>query len=359
MAAVWLVVLAVVAALYALGSRRHGYWRVRRVLHDTPLPFLGNNAPVYLFRRTVTQLADDLYHKYSSAKVIGFYRASRPELIIKDPAIIKRVLTTDFACFHPRGLNPNKQVIEPLLRNLFFADGNLWRLLRQRMTPAFTSGKLRAMFPLVVARAERLQTRLAHSLGHPQDARDLMARYTIDFIGACGFGLDVDALNDDDSAFRKLGDNIFKIGPREAVLIVLKEVFPETFKNFKYLPKLEAEIREMLHTILKQRNYEPVGRHDFIDLLLECKKKGIMTGESMERVRSDGTADVVAVEFDEDLMVAQVFAFFVGGFDTSSTVTSYALHQLAYHPDEQARVQQEIDQALAKHNNQLCYDAQT
>ncbi|MDK0539469.1 cytochrome P450, partial [Clostridium perfringens] len=80
-------------------------------------------------------------------------------------------------------------MFEPMMQNLFFAEGDLWKLLRQRMTPAFTSGKLKAMFPLVVERAERLKTRAlaAAADGKSLDARDLMARYTTDFIGACGF----------------------------------------------------------------------------------------------------------------------------------------------------------------------------
>ncbi|CAD0202384.1 unnamed protein product [Chrysodeixis includens] len=353
------LVLGALLALYLYGTRTFRYWRDRGIKHDTPLPYLGTNAQEYLMRKSMTQMAVDAYRKYPNEKVVGIFRSTKPELVIRDPEIIKRILLTDFQYFYPRGLNSHKTVIEPLLRNLFFADGDLWRLLRQRMTPAFTSGKLKAMFPLIVERAERLQTRAlaAAAAGRPLDARDLMARYTTDFIGACGFGLDADSLNDEDSEFRKLGRSIFDVRVKDVVVAVLKDMFPETFKHLKYTSVTEKPILDLVAAILKQRNYEPSGRNDFIDLMLECKKKGQMVVESIEKMKPDGTPELATLELTDELIAAQVFVFFAAGFETSSSATSFTLHQLAFNPEIQEKVQQEIDGVLAKHNNQLSYDA--
>ncbi|CAG9576932.1 unnamed protein product [Danaus chrysippus] len=128
------------------------------VKHDKHVPFLGNNARVYIIKMKATQLSEEVYWKYPNKRVVVFYRGPRPELVVRDPELVKRVLVTDFASFYPRGLNRHRE-IEPLLRNLFFADGDLWRLLRQRMSPAFNSGKLKAMSPLIEERAERLRSK--------------------------------------------------------------------------------------------------------------------------------------------------------------------------------------------------------
>ncbi|XP_052750885.1 cytochrome P450 6B5-like [Galleria mellonella] len=347
-----------IAVLYLYTSRHYKYWEQRGIKHDKPLPFVGNNIQFYLMQKSVTQIAENVYWKYPNEKVVGFYRASMPELVIRDPDIIKRVLITDFGYFYPRGIN-HKTVVEPLMRNLFFADGDLWRLLRQRMTPAFTSGKLKAMFPLIVERAEKLQARLAKSAaaGRSLDARDLMARYTTDFIGACGFGLDADSLNEEDSAFRKLGAKIFKFTLRDIFVGMLKEMFPDTFKHLKYLARLEEEFIQFVREILKHRIANPSNRNDFIDLMLECQRKGTIKGESIEKVKSDGTPELTSLELDDILIAAQVFVFFAAGFETSSSATSYTLHQLAYNPQVQKKVQEEIDRVLAKHDNKLSYDA--
>nr|ULR85483.1 cytochrome P450 [Spodoptera frugiperda] len=353
------VVVVLLVTLYFYGTRNFKYWEVRGVKHDKPLPLFGNNLQGYLFRSSMTQVADELYWRYPDEKVVGFYRSSRPELLIRDPEIAKRILITDFAHFFERGFTPHKTVFEPLMQNLFFAEGDLWKLLRQRMTPAFTTGKLKAMFPLIVERAEKLKTRAlaAAAEGKSLDARDLMARYTTDFIGACGFGLEADSLNDENSPFRQLGIKIFKVRPQEIMTAIAKELFPELCRNLKIWTRVEKEINELVVEILRKRDYKPCGRGDFLDLMLECKQKGTMIGESIQNKKPDGSAETVTLEFNDSLIAAQVFVFFAAGFETSSSATSFTLHQLAYHQDVQKKAQEEIDRVLAKHDGKLSYDA--
>ncbi|XP_026328999.1 cytochrome P450 6B6-like [Hyposmocoma kahamanoa] len=355
------LVVIVLVALYYYSTRTFKYWQERGIKHDKPIPMFGNNLKNYLMQRSMTQIAVDMYWKYPNEKVVGFFRTTRPELVIRDPEIVKRILTNDFAYFYPRGLNPHKTVIEPLMRNLFFADGDLWKLLRQRMTPAFSTGKLKAMFPLISDRAERLRATLtAAAEGNDNralDARDIMARYTTDFIGSVGFGLDSDSLSMENSAFRKLGYDIFNITFPEFLVAILKDLFPEAAKHLHYMFKTEKELMNLVDEIQKQRNYEPSGRNDFIDLLLELKKKGTIVGESIEKIKPDGTSEEALLDMDAELIAAQVFVFFAAGFETSSSATSFTLHQLAFHPEVQKKVQNEIDKVLAQHNNELSYDA--
>ncbi|XP_026741446.1 cytochrome P450 6B6-like [Trichoplusia ni] len=354
------ILVILVAALYKYGTRNHNYWKVRGVKHEQPLPIFGTDARRYLLQRSIAQMSAETYWKYPNERFVGYYRGSIPELVIRDPDLVKQIITTDFSYFYSRGLSPAHKVIEPLLRNLFFADGDLWRLLRQRMTPAFTSGKLKAMFPLIVERAERLQTRAlaAAAAGRPLDARDLMARYTTDFIGACGFGLDADSLNDEDSEFRKLGKKIFDITLKRTIVVFFKTIFPDVFKNMKFLGQdLEDDIVALVKQIQKQRNFKPSGRNDFIDFLMEWQQRGKIVVESLEQTNPDGSPKPVELEMDDVLVAAQAFIFFAAGFETSSSATSFTLHQLAYHPEVQKKAQDDIDRVLKKHNNRLSYEA--
>lgn len=122
-------------------------------------------------------------------------------------------------------------------------------------------------------------------------------------------------------------------------------------------PEIELAIRKLFEQIQKQRNYAPIGRNDFVDLLLELEKKGKMCGESIENVNKDGQPLKVEMDMDMKMMVAQLFVFFAAGFETSSSATSYTLHQLAYNPDIQTRVQEDIDRVMSKYDNKLCYEA--
>ncbi|KPJ14075.1 Cytochrome P450 6B2 [Papilio machaon] len=358
MLALALIVVGVVA-LYLYGTRTFKYWEKRGIKHDKPIPFFGNRWSIYSRTKSITQLAVELYWKYPKERLVGFYRTTVPELVIRDPKLVKQILVTDFSFFNRRGLNTHKSVVEPLLKNLFFVDGDVWKLLRQRITPAFTSGKLKAMFPLIVERAERLQNNAIKvpPTGGVLDAREIMARYTTDFIGAVGFGLDSDSLSDENSAFRKLGIKIFQFDVNQIVRQMLKEMFPETLKHVNVLNKIESDVFGIVRSIMQKRNYKPCGRNDFIDLLLECRNKGKMVGESIELTKPDGTPEQISIELSEALMVAQVFVFFAAGFETSASSTSYTLHELAHHPDVQRKAQEDIDRVLAKYDNKLCYDA--
>ncbi|GBP59924.1 Cytochrome P450 6a2 [Eumeta japonica] len=229
--------------------------------------------------------------------------------IIRDPELVKAVLVSDFMYFYKRGLNPHETVIEPMLKNLFFAHGNLWRLLRQRMTPAFTTGKLKAMFPLIVERAVKVQNLAdkAAKTGATVDVRDLMARYTIDFIGACDFGINMDSLDEENSVFRKMGKRIFSFTRRDALIRTLKHMFPETCKNLHFLTsEVEKTTLHLVKTVMKERDYTPSGRNDFIDLLLALKENGKLVGESVDKFKPDGPPMETEIELDDLLMAAQV-----------------------------------------------------
>nr|QZP43539.1 cytochrome P450 monooxygenase CYP6AB189 [Ephestia elutella] len=353
------IVLFVFIVIYWYGTRTFNYWNIRGVKHDDPLPFLGNNLKQFIQKASMGMMANEMYKKYPEEKVVGFYRATSPELIIRDPDIAKRILVTDFNSFHARGLNPHRTVVEPLLKNLFFGEGDLWRLLRQRFTPVFSTGKLKAMFPLITKRAEQLQV-ITQEIAERDfyDARELMARYTTDFIGECGFGINMDSLSEENNQFRRLGKRIFQRNLRDIICTALKFIFPELAKNLTLLtPELEKTMVKLVQAVLNERDHKPSGRNDFIDLLLEIKKKGNMIGESLEKKNPDGTPKIVEIELDDILVTAQVFVFFGAGFETSSSASSFTLHQLAFNPDCQVKLQNEIDKVLENYNNKLSYES--
>ncbi|KAI5644051.1 cytochrome p450 domain-containing protein [Phthorimaea operculella] len=356
---IYIFVLVALVTFYFYITRNFGYWERKGIKHEKPWPLFGNQIEVFFKRKSPTQIMNEIYEKYPNEKVVGFYGSFQPKLLVKDPEIIRRILTLDFNYFYRRGFLAGDSV-EPVNKNIFVLDGDLWKLLRQRLTPAFTSGKLKAMFPLICERAERLQEVISSSTvggSHTLDSREVMSRFTIDFIGAVGFGLNADCLNDENSEFKKLAEKIFATPFSVFFIAVLKIMFPKLTKSLRMSYLFEKDLTDLVNQILKQRNYQPSGRNDFIDLLLELRNKGEMVGESIEHKKADGTPEVVKASLDDDLFVAHVLVFFAAGFETSSTATSYTLHQLAYNPEVQKKLQDEIDHVLAKYENKLCYDA--
>ncbi|XP_013184491.1 cytochrome P450 6B7 [Amyelois transitella] len=353
-----LLVFAVVA-FYLYATRNYDYWNKRNVKHDPPVPPFGTHFRNAFAFKSITDISQELYNKYPNEKVVGYYRWSTPELIIKDPDVVRRIMSTDFNHFYFRGMARNPKVDRVLL-NPFHADGDNWRLLRQRLTPAFTTAKLKNMFPLIVKCAEKL-----HSLGDDIvsrggdcDIREMMARFTTEFIGACGFGVEMDTINNEKSLFREFGKLIFSRTAFDITRFAVWEAVPLVRGFLPVInPKIEEIATEIVKNVREQRNGKPSGRNDFIDLLLELESKGKFTAESIEKTNPDGSPVIVDMEMTMACMAAQVFIFFAAGFETSSSATSFTLHELAFNPEIQERIQEEIDEVLSEYNNKLCYEA--
>jgi len=54
--------------------------------------------------------------------------------------------------------------------------------------------------------------------------------------------------------------------------------------------------------------------------------------------------------------VAQALTFLVAGYETSGSTLTFALYELAFHPEIQQSLRAEIQQVLSKHDGKLTYD---
>lgn len=97
---------------------------------------------------SIGELFRDAYMKYKDHRVFGMYTFFKPNLVIADLDLIRTVLTKEFASFHDRGMFCNER-IDPLSGHLFLLPGKKWRNLRVKLTPTFTSGKIKQMFMIL------------------------------------------------------------------------------------------------------------------------------------------------------------------------------------------------------------------
>lgn len=355
------IAILILVLCYAYSTRNHDYWAKRNVKYEKPLPFFGNHLPIMLFKKNINEAGIELYNKYGDEKFVGTFRGNTPELLVKDPDILKCILNLEFNHFFARGLDlkPKK---DSLWCNLFFVNGDHWRLLRKRFPAAFSTSKLRGMFPLVAKCAEKLQDTTKETIEQSDIVYtwELMARFTIEFIGSCGFGIDLHTIGKENGQFLELAKAFFDKTELEMFAINFNDIVP----ILNYIPgsfgikkDFVRIIKDVSKRVSELRNFKPSGRNDFMDILLEMFGMGKVYAESFFLKNADGSPVQVEHEMDEHGIAASVFLFFVGGFETSALTTSSLLHLLAYHQEIQKRVQSEIDCVLAKYNNKLSYDA--
>ncbi|XP_075984134.1 cytochrome P450 6B2-like [Anticarsia gemmatalis] len=356
------IILVVLAGHLTLRHRLQ-YWQRKNVPHDKPVPVLGNFSQYILLKKYMGQLLQDLCQKFPNAPYFGVYYGTEPTLVVKDPELVKTVMTKDFYFFS--GRETSKYIHrESLIQNLFFFYGDEWKVLRQNLTPLFSSAKMKNMFHLIEKCSLVFENMLDQEAKISKDieARHFMARYTMDCVGSCAFGVDTNTMEQtSDNPFTAVGNSITETPTFRSFKNIARAIWPAIFYGlgFRSFPKnVETFFYQLLTNIFEGRQYKPTSRHDFVDLMLKLKNDKGMTGDSITNMKS-GSGKKVSLEINDDLLVAQCFLFFAAGYETSATTLSFTMYELAKHPEIQERVLQEVDEYLRRNDNVLKYECIT
>jgi len=105
-------------------------------------------------------------------------------------------------------------------------------------SPSFTSGKLRTMTPLVEAVANKLTIHLNKLAEEETEvkAKECMTNYTLECIASCGFGLEINGFEEEESTFREMVDKA--MGKKENQFLLVMKVLMTVA-----LPKLTKMLR--------------------------------------------------------------------------------------------------------------------
>lgn len=343
----WLIVIwLVISVLYAFFKLKTTYWEIRGVKQINTGSFLA------LIRRLKTVHHSDLWQEVydefkGKVKLAGTYIYTRPIAVILDLDLVKTVLIKDFSLFSDRMENSNPNDI--LSQHLFSADTKIWKGLRTKLTPTFTSGKMKFMFPTLVEVSKKYLTALDEELKrNPESAIEMYdwnARFTTDVIGTCVFGIECNSLKDPRVEFRQVGFKIFSGNQTNVKWRLFRQSYIKYLRFFgarRFPQKLEDFFLRIVNDTVLERERCNIHRNDFIDILIELKNRKDEMGKPMLSI---------------NLLAAQLFVFFAAGFETSSSNMSYGLYELAKNPDKQDKLREEIKEVLKKHNNEITYEA--
>ena len=347
------VLVALVTYFVIFIKKRLNYWQSLGIACEKPNPLLGNFTGLRA-KRSFTEIWLQHYRQFKgTGPFSGFYWFSHPAVLILDTGLMKQILVKDFHKFTDRGFFHNPED-DPLTGQLFMLDGIKWKTLRQKLTPTFSSGKIKLMFSTVKRVAEDLVTALEKKSQENDcnevEVRDILARFGSDVIGSCAFGIECNSLSNPEAKFHIMGRRMLNEQRHGELGNALIFNFPKLVQklHWKMLPDEVSDFfMSLVRDTVKYREKNQIKRNDFLDLLLQLK--------NCKSIKTDSGEELAALTLEE--MAAQMVLFFTAGFETSSTTVGFALYELARHEAMQDKLRQEINNVLLKFNKEYTHES--
>ncbi|XP_075978319.1 cytochrome P450 6B5-like [Anticarsia gemmatalis] len=337
-----LITLCVVLFIIKFRTSNKNYWRKKNVIQVDDLMnkfFFGN--------RSMPEVCKTVYDEYD-APHIGTTMGTTPMLMLKNLEDVQAVFAGDFQSFYSRGIKTNP--CDVLANNLLFMeDFNTWKLLRQKLSPVFTSSKLKSMFFII----EKCARDFVELVENNQSMRDepftASYTYTTGSIGASVFGIDTQTNSSTmDSPFLDMAWKSLEPTTATNIKIFISNVFPKLFEllRFKLFGDYEDFFVGVVKSVMEERRRDPTKRrHGFIEICLEMQKNGVL---------EDPTTGF-QLEPTDELVAAQAFFFFIAGADTTANTIHFTLLELASNPKILNKLHEEIDSIFEPGKKELTY----
>ncbi|BES96842.1 cytochrome P450 [Nesidiocoris tenuis] len=344
----------VVVTIYLLykAFNPYGFWKKLGVPDVVPdIPFIGNMS---MMLEAPNVFANKAYKTYPNERFYGVYTLWRPTLIVKDPDLVESILIKDFSHLYNRN-NTSDIETNALSKHLVNYHDDKWKALRNKLTPTFSTGKLKGMHPQLVTCAESFVKYLGKfDRKDCVEVKDLCGRFSMDVIASCAFGLDLDIMNNPQSEFYKIGRSSFMPSYFLKIFFLLQPFLASVYKKLGMgmIPKSMMDFFvNAVDETLAYREKNNVQRPDFLHLLTELKKKD---DDLVKKKELDPNDPVV---FDHHSLVSNAFVFFAAGYETTATTLSYLLYELALNQDKQQILYDDITNVLEKHKGEYSFEA--
>lgn len=280
------------------------------------------------------------YKESKGHRFFGIFNLMIPSLLIRDVKTINHMLKTDFSRFSSRGLMVDYKR-DPLSVNVFFMDGQLWKRSRELLRPGFKSGRLRSLVPLIEKSAK-----LVFEEGGEQkkclEVKKLSKRFSGAVIVGPVLGLELsDAIVD---AFVEHLEQAFNVQGWRTIPVFMRLFAPKIALalGIKCVPQVVEDFFKDVVKKVKAGREDGVIREDYIQTIISS-----INGLS-QHYSEKSLLDAA--------MSGQFFIFALGGFETTASVLTYSLHELARHQDVCEEVRLEITRVLDGRRGGFTYD---
>ncbi|KAM6054308.1 cytochrome P450 3A9-like [Chlamydotis macqueenii] len=334
----WALLLIFLALVLAYGIWPFGFFKKLGIPGPRPLPFFGTSLE---YRKGFLDFDNECFQKYG--KVWGIYDGRQPAVVVLDTQIIKSVLVKD--CYSTFTNRRHFELAGVLRNAVSLAEDEQWKRIRTVLSPTFTSGKLKEMFPIMKHYGEALMRNVQKQVEKDNvlPIKDILGSYSMDVVTSTSFGVNIDSMNNPKDPFVKEMQKLVKFDFFNLVFLVAfacpfliplmakmnVSIFPNDAVDFfmRSISKIKQDREKETHK----------GRVDFLQLMLESRNS-TSQGSNEENNSYKALSDIE--------ILSQAFIFIFAGYEPTSNVLCYLAYEIAMHPDVQQKLVDEIDTVL-------------
>uniref|UniRef100_A0A8C9T2L3 unspecific monooxygenase n=1 Tax=Scleropages formosus TaxID=113540 RepID=A0A8C9T2L3_SCLFO len=328
------------SSLCRYGVSPYGYFKKLGIPGPRPLPFLGTCLS---YRK--------LFFIYSlfCPSFCSIFDGRKPLLMITDSNMIKAVMVKE--CYTYFTNRRDGIMAGPLADGLSLVKDEKWRRIRSVLSPIFTSGRLKEVFPIAIHYADIMMASLKkRNLEEPVQIKEIVGPYSLDVITSASFSVDIDSINNPNDPFVSNIKKILKFSFYNPLLWII------SMAKFNVL-KLGLSLLEnssinffykALRKIKDQHQKDHGSRVDFLQLMIESQI-------SDQQAEAKATGESIKGLTDHEIL-SQSLIFIFGGYETTGSTLTLLVYNLATNPDTMRKLQEEIDRVFPD-NAPVLYEA--
>lgn len=267
------ILLIIYGVLHKYATRKFDYFKTRNIYNPKPTPFIGNVWDLITMKYAIGPWLKVLYENSPNVPYFGIFVFDEPHLILKCPDLIKQFLVKDFQCFTDRAIA--EPTHSEIYSNVLFIQKNPnWKTVRSKLTPTFTSGKIKNLFPHMKQIADNLKIYMKKHCGDIE-VKDVCFKYGIDVITKTFFGINAHCLDNDNAKFTKIAHDMFAFSVRNGLVWNLYFFKPELVNLFKlelFEKHITDFIKDAFWKTMESRKDQAVSNTNFVDILRDIRK---------------------------------------------------------------------------------------
>lgn len=268
---VCLLLLALFVLLYKYATNNLDYWKKRNVPGPSPKPFVGNLWEAVIFKENLPSLIKR-FHDYADSPYIGIFTFGKPALVIRDRETIKTILQKDFANFNDHVMyNPKHNEV---FNNLLFVQRNPeWKYSRTKMTPVFTSAKLKNLFNIIKNVCEEMIEYIQKSEKH--DAANIGTKLSTEVTTQTFFGIKGGCFEEGTCEVLTNVQAMFGFSFRNALvqsLYFTNSKLVDLFRLDFFGKEIEIFFTKIFWKCMKMVEVNKINSNSFIGLLADLEK---------------------------------------------------------------------------------------